>query len=55
MFFHWEEAGRAVLHRATSGTSRLAAYQAALNHRQSSGFATSPRRTGFAGMYLISA
>jgi hypothetical protein len=38
-----------MLHRSTIGTSRLADYQAALNHRQCFGFATGPRRTGFAG------
>jgi hypothetical protein len=36
-----------ILHRSTSGTSRFPAYQAGLDDRQSCGFATSPRRTGF--------
>jgi phenylacetate-coenzyme A ligase PaaK-like adenylate-forming protein len=47
MFFHGKKTVAGAT-SGTSGTSRLRAYQAALDQGQSSGFVASPRRMGFA-------
>jgi hypothetical protein len=47
MFFHCKKTVADVT-SATSGTSRLRAYQAAVEHRKSSGYVASPRRAEFA-------